>query len=76
MVEVGGTESYNSNHTGGPPLDNQPPSSGYPGASLLNIIDFFSFILYLDNCPVFAETYMQVRKQQLELDMEQLTGSK
>ena len=24
----------------------------------------------------FAETYMQVRKQQLELDMEQHTGSK
>ena len=29
-----------------------------------------------DHCPAFWETYMQVRKQQLELDMEQQTGSK
>ena len=27
-------------------------------------------------CPASWETYMQVRKQQLELDMEQHTGSK
>ena len=29
-----------------------------------------------DTWPVSWETYMQVRKQQLELDMEQQTGSK
>ena len=27
-------------------------------------------------CPKLRETYMQVRKQQLKLDMEQQTGSK
>ena len=27
-------------------------------------------------CAFLRETYMQVRKQQLELDMEQQTGSK
>ena len=31
---------------------------------------------YQTTWPVFWETYMQVRKQQLELDMEQQTGSK
>ena len=31
---------------------------------------------YLINLPVSWETCMQVRKQQLELDMEQQTGSK
>ena len=30
----------------------------------------------LDTWPASWETYMQVRKQQLELDMEQQTGSK
>ena len=29
-----------------------------------------------DHLPVSWETYVQVRKQQLELDMEQQTGSK
>ena len=29
-----------------------------------------------DSLPASWETYMQVRKQQLELDMEQQTGSK
>ena len=29
-----------------------------------------------DHWPASCETYMQVRKQQLELDMEQQTGSK
>ena len=29
-----------------------------------------------DHLPVSWETYMQVRKQQLDLDMEQQTGSK
>ena len=29
-----------------------------------------------DHLPASWETYMQVRKQQLELDMEQQTGSK
>ena len=31
---------------------------------------------YQTTCSVSWETYMQVRKQQLELDMEQQTGSK
>ena len=31
---------------------------------------------YQTNWPASGETYMQVRKQQLELDMEQETGSK
>ena len=31
---------------------------------------------YQTNSPASWETYMQVRKQQLELDMEQQTGSK
>ena len=31
---------------------------------------------YQTTWPTFWETYMQVRKQQLELDMEQQTGSK
>ena len=31
---------------------------------------------YQTTCPAFWETCMQVRKQQLELDMEQQTGSK
>ena len=31
---------------------------------------------YQTTLPTFWETYMQVRKQQLELDMEQQTGSK
>ena len=31
---------------------------------------------YQTTCPVSWETYVQVRKQQLELDMEQQTGSK
>ena len=31
---------------------------------------------YETTWPAFWETYMQVRKQQLELDMEQQTGSK
>ena len=31
---------------------------------------------YLTTWPASWETYMQVRKQQLELDMEQQTGSK
>ena len=31
---------------------------------------------YQTTCPASWETYMQIRKQQLELDMEQQTGSK
>ena len=31
---------------------------------------------YQTTCPASWETYVQVRKQQLELDMEQQTGSK
>ena len=32
--------------------------------------------IYQSTWPASWETYMQVRKQQLELDMEQQTGSK
>ena len=43
-------------------------------------MDFFFFGVYLtwipDHLPCLLETYMQVRKQQLELDMKQQTGSK
>ena len=34
------------------------------------------FLLLHNRQPAFWETYMQVRKQQLELGMEQQTGSK
>ena len=37
---------------------------------------FFNRWEYQTTWPAFWETYMQVRKQQLELDMEQQTGSK
>ena len=37
---------------------------------------FFKRWEYQTTWPVFWETYMQVRKQPLELDMEQQTGSK
>ena len=33
-------------------------------------------VMLLTTWPVSWETYMQVRKQQLELDMKQQTGSK
>ena len=36
--------------------------------------DFYA--LYQTTWPASWETYMQVRKQQLELDMEKQTGSK
>ena len=37
---------------------------------------FFCLSEYQTTWPASWETYMQVRKQQLELDMEQQTGSK
>ena len=37
---------------------------------------FFKWWEYQTTWPAFWETWMQVRKQQLELDMEQQTGSK
>ena len=37
---------------------------------------FFKRLEYQSTWPASWETYMQVRKQQLELDMEQQTGSK
>ena len=37
---------------------------------------FFKRWEYQTTWPASWETYMQVRKQQLELDMEQQTGSK
>ena len=51
----------------------------------LNMEWLLSALLFLHSCssleyqitwPASWETYMQVRKQQLELDMEQQTGSK
>ena len=41
-----------------------------------NIGKVFKRWKYQTNWPASWETYMQVRKQQLELDMEQQTGSK
>ena len=37
---------------------------------------FFKRWEYQTTWPAYCETYMQVKKQQLELDMEQQTGSK
>ena len=45
------------------------PESGYR-------IKYLKKIKVIYDKPAFWETYMQVRKQQLELDMEQQTGSK
>ena len=42
----------------------------------LNCGNFWKRWEYQTTWPASWETYMQVRKQQLELDMEQLTGSK
>ena len=42
----------------------------------INCEKFFKRWEYQTTWPVSWETYMQVRKQQLELDMEQQTGSK
>ena len=42
----------------------------------INCGNFFKRWEYQTTWPASWETYMQVRKQQLELDMEQQTGSK
>ena len=42
----------------------------------INCEKFFKRWEYQTTWPASWETYMQVRKQQLELDMEQQTGSK
>ena len=42
----------------------------------LNCGKFWKRWEYQSTWPASSETYMQVRKQQLELDMEQQTGSK
>ena len=42
----------------------------------INCGKFFRRLEYQTTWPASWETYMQVRKQQLELDMEQQTGSK
>jgi len=42
----------------------------------INCGKFFKTWEYQTTWPASWETYMQVRKQQLELDMEQQTGSK
>ena len=42
----------------------------------INCGKFFKRWEFLTTWPASWETYMQVRKQQLELDMEQQTGSK
>ena len=41
-----------------------------------NCVKFFKRWEYQTTWPASWETYMQVRKQQLDLDMEQKTGSK
>ena len=43
---------------------------------LKDYCEFFKKWEYQTTWPASWETYMQVRKQQLELDMEQQTGSK
>ena len=43
---------------------------------MINCGKFWKTWVYQTTWPVSWETYMQVRKQQLELDMEQQTGSK
>ena len=51
-----------------------------PSASVSSSIKWSSYRVprweYQTTWPASWETYMQVRKQQLELDMEQQTGSK
>ena len=42
----------------------------------INYVKFLQRWEYQTTWPASWETYMQVRKQQLELDMEQQTGSK
>ena len=42
----------------------------------INCGKFWKRLEYQTTWPASSETYMQVRKQQLELDMEQQTGSK
>ena len=42
----------------------------------INCVKFLQRWEYQTTWPASWETYMQVRKQQLELDMEQQTGSK
>ena len=42
----------------------------------INCEKFWKQLAYQTTWPASWETYMQVRKQQLELDMEQQTGSK
>ena len=42
----------------------------------INCGKFWKTWEYQTTWPASSETYMQVRKQQLELDMEQQTGSK
>ena len=43
---------------------------------MLGLLRKFTFWEYQTTWPASWETYMQVRKQQLELDMEQQTASK
>ena len=40
------------------------------------VLGFSIYNIYQTTWPASWETYMQVRKQQLEMDMEQQTGSK
>ena len=47
-----------------------------PKPSTINCGNFWKRWEYQTTWPALWETYMQVRKQQLELDMEQQTGSK
>ena len=47
-----------------------------PMTSKANCGKFWKSWEYQSTWPASRETYMQVRKQQLELDMEQQTGSK
>ena len=49
---------------------------GSDGKEILKVVKILRTCKYQTTWPASWETCMQVRKQQLELDMEQQTGSK
>ena len=54
-----------------------PVDCSTPGFPVLHCLsEFAAFYSIPEHLTCLLKTYMQVRKQQLELDMEQQTGSK